>query len=282
MTIRPGSEFNIVGAPSEELKRHLLYLASIDSDSVLSGYKSTNPMRTGAESGKAGEADAFMTFAQAVMASQERIDALADKLTMLDQASYHALIETEEQLEQARRELEDIRDQAYEITLQDGTLVKVYRDGNIVRSDTGEVVGPEIIVAADIPSEAPDWAKRVAAGERVDALEAQREQIILYREKLHAARDTLSGSPSDQDLDDLEAELDNMPAAVKRHHGALSSEEVLPNDPDRSTSFATTLTGPAFDATHKTQPAFNQAVQDHSPESTAERPPEHPEFDPAP
>ncbi len=137
LTIRPGSEFNIVGAPSEELKRHLLYLATIDSDAVHSGYKSPNSVHADAESRNAEQADAFLSFAQLVMANQTRIDVLSDELNRLDDASYQALIETEERLERAREELERIRAQAYEITLPDGTVVKVYRDSDAVRGDTG-------------------------------------------------------------------------------------------------------------------------------------------------
>ena len=131
MSVKPGKEFNIVGTPSEELKRHLLYLATIDSGSILSGYATTDGLRPGTEGKDADETDAFMSFAHMVMASQERIDALNDRLDKLEQASYAALIEIEEQLELAREELKNIREKAHKVTLPDGTVINVYRDGAV-------------------------------------------------------------------------------------------------------------------------------------------------------
>ena len=228
LTLRPGSEFNAVGAPSEELKRKLLYLAVTDGESILSGFTGIEGFGTASESKEAEKANADTIFTlmqmQMAEANQERIEQLNARLDRLDRASYEALRETEEQLRLAREELNLIRDNAFEITFPDGTVKKVYRGGDTVRTEDGAVVSPDIIRSEDIPDGASNWTAFETHAEKVARLTGQRDRIIEYRAKLDVARDRLQDSPSPDDLDDLDAELAQMPDAVSRRLEPPSSD----------------------------------------------------------
>lgn len=280
MTTTPGKIFNSTGAPSEDLKRHLLYLAMIDSGAVLTGHKPLTGFGPNAHDQDAAAAASLLTFAQLITTRQARLDALNDRINELEQASYAALIETKRQLARARQRLQQIRERAHKITLPDGTVMRVYRDGQTVRDDNGNQIGADIIAPAAIPGKAPDWQTRQAAGETTDKLRQRLNDITADRETLATYSDRLANDPASANLDDINEALDRLESGpLKRHLDQLS-----PTDPaatalheeTRTTSVAKALNGPAFDAALKAHPAFNHAAPGHSPAATAEPRPEPP------
>lgn len=212
LTISLGKEFSAVGAPPQELQRKLLYLAESGSGSVLSAHATMNGSGPAAQRDKA-DSESFETM-RAFMQMQEReqrIKDLNDALAARETASYEALIENQKRLTKAKEELERLRERAYEITFPDGTLRKVYRDGDTVRTDEGAKVDPQIVKPGDIPDQAPTWAERRALGRQKDQLERQRDRITRYRERLDEMRERLGSDPSGDDLDALEKQMKEIP-----------------------------------------------------------------------
>lgn len=157
-------------------------------------------------------------FLERLETMREQMVQFLERLDRLEQASMEALHENEEQLEQAWVELKRIRERAYEITMPDGTVAKVYRDGNVVRSEDGAEVSREIVRAEDIGADHPTWPQRSEAERRFRNLETEHEHIVTYREKLEHARErTNEGDLVPDELDALSVRVDkDMPHAVRQ------------------------------------------------------------------
>lgn len=168
------------------------------------------------------EREERLKFAAAMLASRERVVEFQKQLDHLEQATMEALRENEEQLRNAREELRRIRERAYEITMPDGTVEKVYRDGDKVRTDAGVEVDRNIVRPEDLADKAPSWAERNHAGKRVDALAAENEAIKSYQSALRDARERSGKSELSLDeLDAVESRVDRtMPESVRRHFEA--------------------------------------------------------------
>jgi hypothetical protein len=81
-----------------------------------------------------------LKFAAALLAIRQQALEFQSKLDLLEHATMEALRENEEHMREAREELRRIREGAYEITMPDGKVEKVYRDGDKVRTDSGAEV----------------------------------------------------------------------------------------------------------------------------------------------
>jgi len=155
-------------------------------------------------------------FAEQMEAIRDQARRMQEQFDRLEQACTEALLENEEQQRTARKDLEEIRERAYAVKTPDGKVVKVYRDGDTVRDDAGALVagiGPE-----EMPDTAPTWSQRKTAGDVVERLEKERHDIIEYQDKLGRSKERLSsGEAGPDELAAMEAAVERMPEAVRRH-----------------------------------------------------------------
>jgi hypothetical protein len=166
------------------------------------------------------ERDEQRKFAATMDAIRQRAAELHKQLDLMEQASMAALHENEERLRAARDDLQRVRDRAYEITMPDGTVAKVYREGNTVRTDDGAEVDRGIVHPDELPASSPSWQRRKDAGESVMRLENERAEIIDYQDRLARSKNTLSSDDvTAQQLDAMQANAARMPEAVRRHYG---------------------------------------------------------------
>ncbi len=215
LSIAFGKEFNAAGAVSPELQRKLLYLAASGSGSVLSGHTTMKGLSaTAGDKADAGNFNDLVNMMQMATARQERIDALNDRLNKLEEKSYEALMQTEEDLRIAREDLQAIRDSAYQITFPDGTVRSVYRDGDKVRTEDGAEVDRSIIKAEDMPADLTDWSTRMSVSNTVRRLDGRLDRIKNVREELGDIRDRTNDNPSNDDLGELENLVNALPESA--------------------------------------------------------------------
>jgi hypothetical protein len=156
--------------------------------------------------------------AAAVQAMREETERVMKRLDHLDQASMAALLENEELQRAAREELQRIRESAYEITMPDGSVAKVYRDGDKVRDDAGALVSSDVVKADEVPPAFSTWAERKRWGDALRQTEDSHREIIEYRDRLDSARKRIGGGElSAAELAHVEEDIERMPGAVRRH-----------------------------------------------------------------
>jgi hypothetical protein len=171
-------------------------------------------------------------FAAAIEAIRQRAAEFLKQLDLLEQASMEALLQNELRLRTAREDLRSVRDRAYEVTMPDGTVAKVYRDGDKVRDDEGMVVDSSVVRADDLPESSPSWRQRREAGESVARLEAERNDIIEYQKRVARAKETASSDDMTPDqLDAMQADVARMPEAVRRHYSHEAAERAAIDAP---------------------------------------------------
>lgn len=185
------SEFNLVGAPSEQLRRRLLYLAETGNDSV------ANAMRKSEEvSGNAGKRDADLArqvLSSAQAEAERATREFNNRLDELEQANIEALHENDLATRAAERALEEMLRSAKRITMPDGTVQMLLRDGDQVRFQDGSIVDPDV-VSADQVSDNPDqWRDVSGQINTIDTLHAKREDLLNFGERIDAARDKAGG-----------------------------------------------------------------------------------------
>lgn len=230
---RPISEFNTVASPPPELARRLLYLTESGSPVVLAAQMGPAATERRVEAERKRHHD--QRFVQAMLATEEQQRKFDETLTRLEQASYAALLENEEKLEEARDRLQAIRDEAREVVFPDGTLRKVYRDGQTVRDDDGAEVGPDLALPEDVSDRLEQWSERRAAGDALQSLKTERDRILEFRDDLSRLRDrTDEAGASADDLKELDALESKMPASVRPHHKALGVAQDSPREADLS------------------------------------------------
>lgn len=220
MKTGPTNEFNALSDLSPVVQLRLMNLASSGNSPVSNAFTQEADRLGLTPKGrerKEAEEQRRQRSLQTVLAEQSA--RFQERLHLLEQATADALRENEERLLAAREELARVRDRAYEITMPDGKIAKVYRDGDKVRDDAGAIVDSSVIHPSEIPGSAPDWATRQRAGERLDAARAERDALETYQKKLQTAREKFEGGTlSSDDLNDLSERLQkDVPSGVQKH-----------------------------------------------------------------
>lgn len=228
MDIRPGREFNILGAMPQELQVRLAALASYGAG--ITGMFTEMADKAGlTEKGRAQrekEYDRMEAVARAMMVSQERMAEFQRKLDAMHRESYEALIESEERLREARKELERIRERAYEVPLADGRKIKVYRDGDQVRDDDDNIVDESIIRAEDIPASYPTRAERRMGQEIVEKREEEHAERLDDHARIEAAQEALKEDGlTPEEFDEVKGDLE--PVARRFEESRPSADEAL-------------------------------------------------------
>lgn len=240
MTDGKANEFNAVAVPSQEVMRKLLYLASTGSESVLNPFKTPDA----ANGAKARERDqAFERLVQLALGSPERVAQFHVELDALEERRIALLLRTEEELTEARGKLKRLHDEAPEITIENGTRRKVFRDFDRVRDETGAFVGRDVIKPESVSDNPRNWTESVVSDEMATQLMARRDRLIVAGEKFEQARErSADGKMSDQDMDKSRTEfgmlLDQEEQAIKvgRETGPVGRDrtlltEITPPDP---------------------------------------------------
>jgi hypothetical protein len=192
----------------------------------------------------------------------ERQQKFLERLDRLNVAAAEALRENGEKLRDAREKLDDIRERAYKITMPDGTVVSVFRDGDKVRNETGALVSPDIVRAEDLPVSASTWEDRMAAGKAVDDLQREHNAIVKYQQTLDdTQKKAASGDLSADELDALKRNVQStMPDSVRRQYGAAYPDDPLPppddtaSGPNLSRPFTAAAMGDDPDPANDTAP----------------------------
>jgi hypothetical protein len=144
-----------------------------------------------------------------------------------------------------------MREKAYKITMPDGTVVSVFRDGDKVRNETGALVSPDVVRAGDLPANAPTWKDWTEGNKVVGDLEREHDSIVKYQQTLEGAQErAASGDLSADELDALERNVQKgMPESVRRQYGAAYPDDPLPapgdtaSGPNLSRPFTAAATG---------------------------------------
>jgi hypothetical protein len=182
-------------------------------------------------------------FAAALDALRRQVAEFLKRLDLIEQATAEALRENDEHLAVAREELRRVRERAYEITMPDGTVAKVYRDGDKVRTDAGAEIAPDVVRAEDIPDGSSTWRQRKGAGDAIARLEAERAEIIDYQKRLGQTRDALSRDDvTGEQLSAMQSDAARMPEAVRRRYNEGAGEprpETGPAGNEKETTFRT-------------------------------------------
>ena len=214
-----------------QLKLAILAMNGTSPVSIFTDIAAAQGLTPEAKEKKEREERLFWRHLEELHQEQQRFMQQLDRLNV---AAAEALRENEEKLRDAREKLDEIRERAYKITMPDGTVVAVYRDGEKVRTDAGELVSPDIVRAEDLPANASTWEERMNAGKRVDDLEREHDAIIKYQQRLEdAEKKAGSGDLSADELDDLKRNVQNtMPESVRRQYGIAYPDDPLPTPDD--------------------------------------------------
>lgn len=166
---------------------------------------------------------------EAIMASQIQIEEFRVKLDTYDEATVIALMENQAALDLVNARLQALLDRAY--VMEDGRRVFKTEDGTQVFDENGQEVGPDQLDFDLIDSSHPSWEAYKPDFERRNALDAERQGILDFQDKLDTARDKIAeGDISADDLDDLDADLlEAMPPAVARNMPVYEPPAPTPN-----------------------------------------------------
>ena len=150
----------------------------------------------------------------ALLATQDQVTEFTGQLDEMDAALVEALTDNSEALRQARARLEEILSRAYR--LPDGRAVFLTEDGLRVIAESGEDV-TDIIAPDEIDPGTPTWEDYTSARDEDAALEAEREALLDYQERIDEARERVAaGDMTVEELEDLQAQLEEeLPEAVR-------------------------------------------------------------------
>lgn len=201
---------------------------------------------------RSGDEDTLMSLAEMARRSaayQERLRTVERRLEALDRASLEAL-------HAAEQRLETLRDNANRTV--DGRLVFRSAEDGRLYDEEGTLVSPEHV---DPEAWDPNAPTREQYEETLDRIERIRD----WREQRQAIEERASDNPTEDELDALERELEDlesdMPASIRRYDGARHGPDGASTEAQRSTSAARGFTGPAgFDGAASVRPLFARAA----------------------
>ena len=230
LVIHPTNDFNKISLiPEGKLtpaQQNILMIMARNGDSIVNPFSAELDREGRTPEGRARkEREERRAFREMMERLEEQRVEFRRELDRMEQASLEALHENEEQQREARKELQRIQDSAYQIHMPDGSVERVYRDGDKVRMETGAEVSPSIVKADDLGSSLPSYATFKNAVERGDRLKAEHQQILEYQKQ---AKDTqereAAGSLSDDEREDLRRKLKEIePERVRAHEQALEN-----------------------------------------------------------
>lgn len=243
MTVKLGEEFSNIATPSPALLRKLAYLATKDTDSVLTG-SARGAGRSKVIGGKAGDARGVETV-QLLAAERSRQLQIQDLNNRLDQLAQ----ENQKALELAKKRLEEMRENANRT--RDGRLVFRDKDGQW-RGEDGSVVDPDHLDKTKLNPNAPSYEDWEAGKRERKAAEHRQQEIETAREK------AAEGDLTQKELDDLDGVIGKLETGKP---GGPHQEAAI-----RSTSASKTYqTDPALNDEPKLRESFAAAATNTAP-----------------
>lgn len=222
MTISLGEEFNNIAMPGQELLRKLVYLATQDNDSVLTGGAKSPRSPYSAHGDKAARtADALMMARLSDAAYQALSARIENKLIAMDEASVRALQEIEEELTDLRREREQMLEEAYRD--EQGRRIFMTNDGSTAYyEDRTKLHDHEFQQHREHLRGKPTWDQFQALEEREHNLSAERDGIHEHDAQREQLRDDLAtGRISKEEAERRERELEeSQPDRLQRAYEA--------------------------------------------------------------
>ncbi|MEL6324883.1 MAG: hypothetical protein AAFS03_04775 [Pseudomonadota bacterium] len=180
------------------------------------------------------QADAdFAAFAAgAVMATDAQIREFEVKLEKYETATVKALQENDRAIDANRAQRDALLERAH--VAEDGRRVFKTQDGTQVFDEHGGQVGDEIVSPDEIDDSRPTWEEYEPILAETHRLEAERQSILKYQQKLDEARGEIAdGEISAEELEALDAELaEIMPPAVREHIPEMKAQRA----PEASTT----------------------------------------------
>jgi hypothetical protein len=209
MAIGLGEEFKAVAAPRPELMRTLLHFAMRDNGSVLTPELMAGAIMSRARTSNDTDDVAFM-WTQYLESVQEQIAHLSSRIDALEQASFEALQEAEQQLDATRRAANQATD---------GRRVYETEDGRAIFDEQGQEVSRDDVDADRWDPDGPKWEQyQHRYGKWRDARD--------FHDKVLHQKERLASNPDQEELDDIGDALDeleqDMPPAVRAHYDAQS------------------------------------------------------------
>lgn len=161
------------------------------------------------------EDDLSVVGTEVVAATQDQIRAFESKLTAYETATVETLIINQERLDAVNARVELMLSQAF--VMEDGRRVFKTEDGTQVFDEFGNEVGQDELDFDLIDPSRPSWESFKAGQDEKLALEAERQELLEFQDRLDTARSRLAESDiSKDDLDELDAELEDlMPASIR-------------------------------------------------------------------
>lgn len=163
------------------------------------------------------EADFFAAAIELVRATDQQIEAFTDRLDHYDQATVASLMENERALELLQVQINAMLARAH--VMEDGRRVFRTRDGTQVFDEFGTEVFSDELDFDAITADAPYWEEFQPLLLQQEALEAEREQLLEFQERLDEARETVADrNISEDELESLDRELKDLaPPSIEAH-----------------------------------------------------------------
>lgn len=177
-----------------------------------------------------------------------------ERLGQLDRASLETYRHAHAKATMAEHELNELRSRA---SLDEhGRLVFRTADGRSAFLENGNELSREELDRTDWSPGAPTWENWQASTDRARRSHEELQSVVDYRSKLQEARERVdSPSPLTLDeLDQLNRDLDALPASVKRSldgataSNAAAADRALPNAPQIREAFDKSASRPADSA----------------------------------
>lgn len=159
--------------------------------------------------------DDLIDIVAAVSVSPARIAALTTRIGDHQHALIEAPIDNQQALDLAELRLQETLDRAY--VLDDGRRVFKTEDGAHVFDEHGTELGHDEIDPDAIEDHRPRWEQAQAELEERRALQAHRDELLAYQQKLDAAEDRIAGGElTAAEIDELDTLLENdVPDSVR-------------------------------------------------------------------
>jgi hypothetical protein len=230
LAIHPTNDFNKISLlPTAQLtvaQQNILMTMALNGDSIVNPFGDVVDAAGLTPEGRARkEREEEEQFRQTMAQLEERRLEFQRELDRMEQGDLEALHENEEQLREARKELKRVQDNAYTITMPDGSVQRVYRDGDKVRTEKGTEVSPSIVRAEDLGSHST-WQEQVRVTQRNDELGAKHEAITRHLGRVREVKEQEnSGELSAGDFKEVSRSLQSaMPEDVHVRYGAVDAD----------------------------------------------------------
>ena len=174
-------------------------------------------------------------FELVVMATELEISNFTAKLDHYDAATVEALMENRQAMELLQKSLNDMLAEAY--VLPDGRRVFKTEDGLRVFDEHGQELSAAEVDPHEIDDSKPRWEMFRAAGDQLNALSEERQQLLDYQQELDTARERIrAGSVTEDELKQMDEQLaKDLPVPVQK---------LLPSDMQPEKSADAELTTP--------------------------------------